>query len=504
MKNKLKFLLAVASVSLLTIFATSINVAFGDPTHDPPGTDVAPTFSGVTVTGNAQFDDTIRVDGDATFSNTVDFFGVANFDNNVNLQGTVTNPGGDPIDIYDSVDLDGDLDVTGSGRVDDLYIEGIISNPVGTYLDFRNPLINGNGSDPLTIRDDLDLSGDIFDAAGDQGVAISDPQGLDVHGFIENSTGNLNIKDFVYNSDNAFTIRDDLDLTGNLYYGFLGEGVKMTDPDGMDIQTYLENSTGYLTLQDQVKVNGSLDVQDWILSNVGPLLLNDDVDITGIVDVQNYLVNSDVADPLLIADSVDINGRLDVQAEILNEGASPVYLDDNVDVSGYVYNTIGNFRINDALVVDGSANFLSNADVRGYIRNPGSNYNGRVYVNDSFQVSNDIYVDDINLDDIYADDLWVDDIYAGDITANRIGRFTNYSYPQNVPNGTFYTGATCPYANEIAVSCGIQISNTNLALHEMTIHTSNSCRTAVRNTSGGTISSTFFRAEVMCFDPTRT
>lgn len=66
MKN-ITFKHAFISVTMAVVAGAlllGVQVAFGGPAVAPPGTGVSPTFTGLTVTGKANFDDTVNLNGD--------------------------------------------------------------------------------------------------------------------------------------------------------------------------------------------------------------------------------------------------------------------------------------------------------------------------------------------------------------------------------------------------------------------------------------------------------
>ncbi len=151
MENKsLRNALISAGVAVSAgVLLLGVNAAIGNtPTHEPPGTDVSPTFSGLTVDGSADVDQGITADW-------------------INVSTGIWNGATGPVKITDNegILLSGGLNLTGpiknsSAAVpepvtidDQLEVTGYISNP--------SENIGPNPDNPVWIGEDLSVEGKV-------------------------------------------------------------------------------------------------------------------------------------------------------------------------------------------------------------------------------------------------------------------------------------------------------------------------------------------------------
>lgn len=359
MKNKylnLKNALISATVAVFTgVLLLGVTVALGEaPTYDPPGAGVSPTFSGLTV------------EGDAT---------IGTLDNPSSGSGDLVIRGSIKNDVSpSSVEVDDNLKVTGNASIDggasvggDLNITGNIGNVDKIYTSFQpgkgDILVGGAlksnklGGEPLLIDDDLDVNGDLWllndgwiyldqgSISAQQMIAGGEIQGGQAYlPFIKSSQGDPDldpvsiqddleitndlkvdeIKYYGLNPDNAIHILNNLNLYGNnlLSDNFIGgvEAVKISDPEGVDITGPIINSTGDVKIADTINLEGKL----WNANNAvnnGWVFIDDVLQVsnraifqTGGVEANAGLTVS--GSPLVVNSELQAKGDLKVTGKI--------------------------------------------------------------------------------------------------------------------------------------------------------------------------------------------
>ncbi len=157
MKNKKlrNVLISVCSAVFVGVLLLGINAAVGDaPGYDPPGGGVSPTFTGLTVTGDAQIAGTTVLYGDLTaigdtnrFDGDLEVDGILEVLEHLVVSGFYGITTGSPTDP-DPVKIDDDLMV--AGDIDTISI--IATNDVGALDDLSS-------GDDIFIGDDINLMG---------------------------------------------------------------------------------------------------------------------------------------------------------------------------------------------------------------------------------------------------------------------------------------------------------------------------------------------------------
>ncbi len=99
----------------------------------------------------------------------------------------------------------------------------------------------------------------------------------------------------------------DIRYTGELYGGS-ATFVNLTVTGTSDLQGNVANSTGDLTLGDNVIVTGTSDLQGNVANSTGDLTLDDNVIVTGTSNLQGDISNSIGTNPVKIADDLEVTG----------------------------------------------------------------------------------------------------------------------------------------------------------------------------------------------------
>ncbi len=278
MKNKylnLKNALISATVAVFTgVLLLGITVALGDaPTYDPPGAGVSPTFSGLTVDGDANLTgviqngtnndinpfvilDNLSIDGNTEITGDIDISG--SIDNSgVNDGGlTVSDiyPGAKY--IFNAVAIHG-INLIGDGLIDSV---GAVKITDQDGVDITGPIQNSNGD--VKINDILDVIQSVKNSTGDFKIADT----LNVTGNIKNSTGNVTINDLLTVINNAI-FNGDIDVSGNLKKTTGDMTVRVSGPfEATDIvnignDTYIANN-GKLTVSGESELQNNLTVSN--------------------------------------------------------------------------------------------------------------------------------------------------------------------------------------------------------------------------------------------------
>ncbi|MBD3360855.1 hypothetical protein GF366_03575 [Candidatus Peregrinibacteria bacterium] len=153
MKNKhLKNALISAGLAVFAgVLLLGANAAIGAaPTHPPPGTGIAPTFTGLTVTGDVEVDGGLYANGSIEtggdyYGNSIDV-GAGDVDGNLNVGGNVNitediilggeiSPAGSHVDIAGGVNVDGASSFFNSVTFGDVINTDTISGITGLNID---------------------------------------------------------------------------------------------------------------------------------------------------------------------------------------------------------------------------------------------------------------------------------------------------------------------------------------------------------------------------------
>lgn len=260
---------------------------------------------------------------------------------------------------------------------------GYLSNDAGAVTINDAAVITGvisnGGAGSLDINDGVDISGNISNDAGGA-VTIYDLDGLNINrgdltfsgsssASIENTYGSdpVRVDDrhgLVVNAHNGSTwsgLNVDTDDGGILVTGN-NVGVGVT-PSGSGRGGFVvtTNSQGAPPSAGGLTINANYGSNNW-----GGLVINSDYGGIELNTPYGGIVNSYAGRSVKIADSLDVTSSIDGNSHLFLSGTA--YIDSNLDVDG-------------------------GSNLKGNIYNSSSNYSGRVYVNDNFEVNGSLYAD---------------------------------------------------------------------------------------------------------------
>ncbi|PIZ75723.1 hypothetical protein COY05_03365 [Candidatus Peregrinibacteria bacterium CG_4_10_14_0_2_um_filter_38_24] len=497
MKNRyLKGALISSSIAVVTgVLLFGINATLGAPTYQPPGSDVKPTFNGMTSTG------TIDSQGEITNSKNLPVLISAPF--GVDVRGQIQNNGET---IGSKVQINDPLNVVGALSVDAIYsyFVGLINiyDPAKFFKDstftanidaqgaIKNTTASNAGAvkidDSATIAGGATVTGNI-DAQGTIGNSTASNGGAvkidDADGLVLSSAGDLDLQGgLIKNSSNgnagAVKINDPLTIAGALtaISGILVDGswgISNSDPAGTIVpifdNLFVRGDDPVLNGANGVHIDGD---KGSLSTNNGTLLID------SILGVKQNIVNPTGA--VKIDDSLEITGDLGVTG-VFSSGSTfwaqaLAKFDKNVNIIGNIVNTStsafgGNpVSIDDDLIVTGTSNLKGNIKVTGDI-----NATGKVTATGGFGT----YTSRFNAA-AYAigDTAFLSKSFACDAGEKIVSCFVN-SYSAD-PGASIYT-------NE---SGDMQVSGLYIF--------SNTCWANFQNNSGAR---RYFKIGAVCFNP---
>lgn len=436
MKNtRFKNVIFTAGMAVFTgVLLLGVNAAIGVSAPEVNPSDavgVSPTFTGLDVQGVVQNTSGnngggVLVDDDMTVDGTL------------NVTGFIQNSGDSSLILEDKVQI------TGAGN----YLTVADSIVSGGSLTVNGPMMNGGG-DTVGVQDNMTVNGAL------------------------NVTGTSNLQGNVSNSNSAFTIDDDLNISGEIGHPTPGEPV--TVADDFDVYGSIKNTSTSPTAFTLIEL---------VLPLQRPVTIDDSLVVTGTSNLQGNV--SDSGGDFTVGDNLAVTGTSDLRGNV-SDSTGEFTIDDDVII------TSGNTVINQgALEVWDYAGFASGIHMD---------------LNET-QDNNLTGVNDIVLHgeirDSTATEVTINDglTVRGAAKANRFG--TYYSRMQStgklIPKGggdaTAFSMA-CPVGQTL-VSCGIDASGYNVDVLRLYPWDNNTCYAHVRNTDAY---DRYAWLVTMCLDP---
>ncbi len=399
-KNLKLAITAGISAVAVSVFAFGINAAFGAPSQNPPGNNVAPTFSGINlegpITGDVESDGNIFTPTGTIAGDSLEVGqGGAEIDSNTVFHGNINLDG-----LNDNGDIDAAGNIIGDGLLKGEAFE-IGAPPVMSFY-----INQGGATGTLNVLGNLLVTSDALSS---------------IWGNLLIAGGNLNIQSPISNNaagNSAVVINDALDVNGTIF----GQDIEIAEAGAVGpILQYSPGNNpggfpgGIFMFDASIQLDGT-DYQNWIN---GPLRL-----FGGLLDIQSTIRNTSGSNPVTIDDSLVVNDPLSV-----NETQ-------DVNPAG-----AGAFKVGTG------ANWI------GIDQNEITSYGSDLYLNYDSGTKTRIG-GGADSDLIVTGDTDI----VGKLTADSIGTFTtvksiNYlQLPPNSVNGDQKT-ASCP-ANYITIGCG--------------------------------------------------
>lgn len=274
-------------------------------------------------------------------------------DSTLQVEGSILNPGPEPVLVDDDMNVTGNLTVNGTINLNNVNATNVTADNgyfdnlwVYVSANIQGPIQNSNGN--VLIQDDLDVTGDLFanDGTFSGNVAV---------------TGNVTANNGTFTGTVSAA-----QFNGSLQYGvqagngLLGGTFNNTANNIFTVnEAYAFNWTGNQTWAGTATFNNGLNVNDTTMLNDDVVIgdaVTDVVTINGNTTVQGIIGGTP---DFTVDGDVDINGGANVDGVLTVQTLNPYNLNVTNDLTVGNNTTLGN-ATTDWTLINGTMNFASN------------------------------------------------------------------------------------------------------------------------------------------------